>query len=84
MLLVQLGTDNTHDVWKFCEIGLAPVARLNLGKFLVLLLTRPYEDQLNFAGGPRRPNKRHRLSVGCSNKWIHNLKHIFRDAQPTQ
>ncbi len=27
MLLVQLGINSTRDVWKFCQIGLAPAAR---------------------------------------------------------
>ena len=30
MLLVQLGINNTRDVWKFCQIGLAPAARTNI------------------------------------------------------
>ena len=40
MLLVQLGINNTRDVWKFCQIGVAPAAytnttnRANLGSFL--------------------------------------------------
>ncbi len=33
MLLVQLGINNTRNVWKFCQIGLAPVARPILEKF---------------------------------------------------
>ena len=33
MLLVQLGINNTRDVWKFCQIGLAPAARPILAKF---------------------------------------------------
>ena len=33
MLLVQLGINSTRDVWKFCQIGLAPAARLILAKF---------------------------------------------------
>ncbi len=33
MLLVQLGTNNTRDVWKFCQIGLATAARPILAKF---------------------------------------------------
>ena len=35
MLLVQLGINNTRDVWKFCQIGLAAAARLSI-KTLVL------------------------------------------------
>ncbi len=41
MLLVQLGINNTRDVWKFCQIGLAPAARPILANFqtsLVLLI----------------------------------------------
>ncbi len=33
MLLVQLGINNTRDVWKFCQIRLAPAARPILAKF---------------------------------------------------
>ena len=33
MLLVQLGINSTRDVWKFCQIGLAPAARPILAKF---------------------------------------------------
>ena len=33
MLLVQLGVNNTRDVWKFCQIGLALAARPILAKF---------------------------------------------------
>ncbi len=33
MLLVQLGINNTCDVWKFCQIGLARAARPILAKF---------------------------------------------------
>ncbi len=33
MLLVQLGINNTRDVWKFCQTGLAPAARPILAKF---------------------------------------------------
>ncbi len=33
MLLVQLGINNTRDVCKFCQIGLAPTARAILAKF---------------------------------------------------
>ena len=33
MLLVQLGINNTRDVWKFCQIGFAPAARPILAKF---------------------------------------------------
>ena len=36
MLLVQLGMNSTRDVWKFCQIGLAPVARLVLAKFPII------------------------------------------------
>ncbi len=28
MLLVQLGINSSRDVWKFCQIGLAPAARI--------------------------------------------------------
>ncbi len=37
MLLVQLGINNTRDVWKFCQIGLAPAAR-TINPSLVLLI----------------------------------------------
>ena len=33
MLLVQLGIKSTRDVWKFCQIGLAPAAHPILAKF---------------------------------------------------
>ncbi len=33
MLLVQLGINSTRDVWKICQIGLAPAARPILAKF---------------------------------------------------
>ncbi len=33
MLLVQLEINNTRDVWKFCQIGLAPAARPIFAKF---------------------------------------------------
>ena len=33
MLLVQLGINSTRDVWKFCQIGLAPAARPIFEKF---------------------------------------------------
>ncbi len=33
MLLVQLRINSTRDVWKFCQIGLAPAARPILAKF---------------------------------------------------
>ena len=33
MLLVQLGINNTRDVWTFCQIGLTPAARPILAKF---------------------------------------------------
>ena len=33
MLLVQLGINNTRDVWKFCQIGLAAAPRPILAKF---------------------------------------------------
>ena len=33
MLLVQLGINSTRDVWKFCQIRLAPAARPILAKF---------------------------------------------------
>ncbi len=38
MLLVQLGINNTRDVWTFCQIGLAPAARPILAKFALVLL----------------------------------------------
>jgi hypothetical protein len=41
MLLVQLGINSTRDVWKFCQIGLAPAARQfwqNFQTSLVLLI----------------------------------------------
>ena len=33
MLFVQFGINSTRDVWKFCQIGLAPAARAILAKF---------------------------------------------------
>jgi hypothetical protein len=33
MLLVQLGINSTHDVWKFCQIGLVPAAHPMFAKF---------------------------------------------------
>ena len=33
MLFVQFWINNTRDVWKFCQIGLAPAARAILAKF---------------------------------------------------
>ena len=31
-MLVQLGINSTRDVWKFCQIGLAPASRPILAK----------------------------------------------------
>ena len=33
MLFVQFGINSIRDVWKFCQIGLAPVSRSILAKF---------------------------------------------------
>ena len=41
MLLVQLGINNTRDVWKFCQIGLAPAARPIFAKLTSLVLLIP-------------------------------------------
>ena len=38
MLLVQFGINNTRDVWKFYQIGLAPAARQILAKFPIKIL----------------------------------------------
>ena len=33
MLFIQFGINSTRDVWKFCQIGLAPAVRPILAKF---------------------------------------------------
>ena len=33
MVFVQFGINSTRDVWKFCQIGLAPASRSILAKF---------------------------------------------------
>ena len=39
MLFVQFWIDSTRDVWKFCQIGLAPAARSILAKFPKIIRT---------------------------------------------
>ena len=41
-----------------------------IGTSLVLLLMRPFGDQLNFAREPRKPIKRDLVNIECFSKWI--------------
>ena len=46
MLFVQFGINSTRDVWKFCHIGLAPVAHSILAKFANINITRTINPKL--------------------------------------
>ena len=41
MLFVQFWINSTRDVWKFCQIGLAPGARTILAKFPITRTINP-------------------------------------------